>query len=323
MSRESILLYRQLPPAQRERLLQEHEVIEVYGRDAAGREAFLAALPKVAGLIGSGLKIEPAMLDQAPHLKVISSVSVGVDHYPLAAMHERDIVLCHTPDVLTDSVADLVFGMVLATSRRLVEMAQLVRDGQWRRSLESDQYGWDVHGKTLGILGYGRIGQALARRAALGFGMPVIYHSRHPVGSGLPSSAKVSGGSLGDVLERSDFVVVMVPLTAQTRGMLGAEAFARMKPGAILINAARGPIVQESALLEALDSGHLRAAGLDVFDIEPLPLDSRLRDHPRILALPHMGSATHETRTAMADMAVSNLLSVLRGDPALATYPTA
>lgn len=322
MSRQSVLLYRKLPPAQLERLRQEHEVIEVYGHGEAGRQAFLAALPRVHGLIGAGEKIDESMLDRAPHLRVISSISVGVDYYPLAALNRRSIVLCHTPDVLTDSVADLLFGMVIATSRRMFEMARMVREGRWHQSLGSDAYGWDVHGKTLGIIGYGRIGRAVAQRAALGFGMPVLYHTRRPVDSGLPAG-KSRAVELNELLAESDFVVVMVPLTEQTRGMIGPQALATMKQGSILINAARGPIVQEPALLDALDSGHLRAAGLDVFAVEPLPLDSRLLDHPRVLALPHMGSATHETRTAMADMAVSNLLSVLRGDPPLAAFPTA
>jgi gluconate 2-dehydrogenase len=322
MSRQSVLLYRKLPPEQLERLRQEHEVIEVYDQGEAGRQAFLAALPQAHGLIGAGVKIDESMLDRAPHLQVISSISVGVDYYPLAALNRRSIVLCHTPDVLTESVADLLFGMVIATSRRMFEMARMVREGRWRQSLQSDDYGWDVHGKTLGIIGYGRIGRAVARRAALGFGMPVLYHTRRPVVSGLPASA-ARAVELDELLAQSDFVVVMVPLTEQTRGMIGPQALAKMKRGSILINAARGPIVQEPALLDALDSGHLRAAGLDVFAAEPLPLDSRLLDHPRVLALPHMGSATHETRTAMADMAVSNLLSVLRGDPPLAAFPTA
>jgi len=322
MSRQSVLLYRKVPPEQLQRLRQEHEVIEAYSPGEADRQAFLAALPRVAGLIGSGLKIDESVLDRAPNLRVISSISVGVDHYPLAALHCRSIVLCHTPDVLTDSVADLLFGMVIATSRRMFEMARLVREGRWRHSLQAEDYGWDVHGKTLGIIGYGRIGRAVAQRAALGFGMPVLYHSRRPVDSGLPPG-KARAVALDELLAESDFVVVMVPLTEQTRGMIGAQALGRMKQGAILVNAARGPIVDESALLAALDSGHLRGAGLDVFAVEPLPLDSRLLDHPRVLALPHMGSATHETRTAMADMAVSNLLSVLRGDPPLAAFPTA
>jgi gluconate 2-dehydrogenase len=320
MSRQSVLVYRSLPQPQLERILQEHDVIQADPRREDQRAAFFDALPRVDGMIGSSVRLDAAMLDRAPRLRVVSSISVGVDAYPLEALRDRGIVLCHTPGVLTESVADLLFAMVLATSRRVCEMAAMVREGRWQSNVGADQYGWDVHGKTLGIVGYGRIGQALARRAALGFDMPVLYHSRHPVDSGLPAG-KARAASLDELLAAADFVVLVLPLTDETRGLIGPGAFARMKPGAILINGARGPIVQERALLDALESGRLRAAGLDVFDVEPLPVDSPLRGHPGILALPHIGSATHETRAAMAEMAVSNLLRVLRGEAPLAAYP--
>lgn len=319
MSRKTVLIFRPLPEAQKARIAQEHHIIEADPTQPGQHDAFMAGLAQAHGAIGASVHFDAAMLDQAPHLKVLSSISVGVDYYPHAALRERGILLCHTPDVLTESVADLLFGMVLVTSRRMAEMDALVRQGHWAANLEPDQYGHDVHGKTLGVLGYGRIGQALARRAALGFGMPVLYHSRRLRDSGLPEGL-ARAVDLDTLLAESDFLVLILPLTEQTRGMMDAQAFARMKPGAILINGARGPIVQEQALLDALNHGHLRAAGLDVYDVEPLPLDSPLRGHPRILTLPHMGSATHETRGAMADMAVSNLLLALRGETPLAVY---
>ena len=322
MARSTVLVYRDLPAAQLARIQAEHEVIQADPRREDQREAFFQALPRVQGMIGSSFRMDAALLDQAPGLRVVSSISVGVDPYPLAALRDRGIVLCHTPDVLTESVADLLFGMVLATSRRLLDMADLVRDGRWQQNVGPAEYGWDVHGKTLGIVGYGRIGQALARRAALGFNMPVVYHSRRPVDSGLPAG-KARAAGLDELLATADFVVLVLPLTDATRGLIGPQALARMKPEAILINGARGPIVQESALLDALDNGRLRGAGLDVFDVEPLPLDSPLRGHPRVLALPHIGSATHETRAAMAAMAVDNLLMVLRGEAPRAAYPLA
>ncbi|MGB3276066.1 MAG: D-glycerate dehydrogenase [Castellaniella sp.] len=321
-SRQTVLVYRALPEPQLARIQAEHEVIQADPRREDEREAFFQALGRVQGMIGSSVRLDAAMLDRAPDLRVVSSISVGVDAYPLDALRERGIVLCHTPDVLTESVADLLFGMVLATSRRLCDMANLVREGRWLHNVGPAEYGWDVNGKTLGIVGYGRIGQALARRAALGFNMPVVYHSRRPVDSGLPDG-KARAVGLDTLLETADFIVLVLPLTESTRGLIGPQAFARMKPGAILINGARGPIVQERALLDALEGGRLRGAGLDVFDGEPLPLDSPLRGHPRILALPHIGSATHETRTAMAAMAVDNLLMVLRGEAPRAAYPLA
>src|SRR5690606_20088940 len=174
----------------------------------------------------------------------VSSISVGIDNFDVNALQRRGIPLLHTPGVLTETVDDLLFAMILATSRRIVELARYVQDGHWNRSIGEDLFGWDVHGKTLGILGYGRIGQALARRAALGFNMPVLYHTRTPVDTGLPEG-KARAASLQEVLELSDFVVVMVPLTEQTRGMLGVKEFSSMKPGAIFINGARGPIADE------------------------------------------------------------------------------
>ena len=183
-------------------------------------------------------------------------------------------------------------------------------------------FGWDVHGKTLGILGFGRIGQALARRAALGFGMPVLYHNLHAVELATEAPellGKAEYTPFDELLQRADIIAVVLPLSSETRGLIGAREFGLMKPGAIFVNGARGAIVQEPALLQAIDSGRLRAAGLDVFATEPLPLDSPLRTHPKVTALPHIGSATFETRYAMAVLATSNLLQALAGGRPAAT----
>ena len=319
MSRKQVLVYRQLPDDQLARISQEHDVVIANPRILAQRDAFLAALPQAQGMIGSSYLIDESILAKTERLEVISSISVGVDKFSPEALARRGITLCHTPGVLTETVADLLFAMVLTTSRRVAELARYVQDGRWDRSVGEELYGWDVHGKTLGILGYGRIGQALAQRAAMGFNMPVLYHTRTPVASGLPEG-RAKAATLHEVLANSDFVVMVLPLTEQTRGMIGPQEFALMKSGAILINGARGPIVQEAALLDALDHGSLRAAGLDVFDTEPLPVDSPLRTHPRVLALPHIGSATHETREAMCEMATTNLLLALEGKTPLAVY---
>ncbi|MBV6271322.1 D-glycerate dehydrogenase [Alcaligenaceae bacterium CGII-47] len=335
MGRKRVLVYRALPARQLMRIKQVHDVVCADPRIDGQMQAFQDALGSVHGMIGSSYVIDEALLLRAPHLEVVSSISVGVDKYQLDALHRRGIVLCHTPGVLTEAVADLLFAMVLTTSRRVLELAGYVRAGHWIKNISEDLYGWNVYGKTLGILGYGRIGQALARRAALGFDMSVLYHTRggaprvplikSPESDAPPDAmaGKAQAVELVVLLAQSDFVVVVLPLTAQTRGMIGEHAFSIMKRGAILINGARGPIVDEAALIGALDSGQLRAAGLDVFDIEPLPGDSPLRTHPKVLALPHIGSATHETREAMAEMATSNLLLALAGQAPLAIYPTA
>lgn len=320
-ARKKVLVFRELPADQLARLQAAHDVVVADPRRAEEAEAFEGALATAHGLIGSSYRIDEAMLARAPRLQAISSISVGVDNYALAALHERGIVLCHTPGVLTETTADTIFALIMAASRRIVELANHVRDGRWTRNIGEDLFGWDVHGKTLGILGYGRIGQALARRAALGFGMPVLYNRSRPV-----EVAELAGRAthlpVDELLARADIVAVTLPLTAETRGLMGARAFATMKPGAIFINASRGAVVDEAALLAALDSGHLRAAGLDVFATEPLPLDSPLRRHPCVTPLPHIGSATHETRYAMAEMATTNLLLALAGESPLAAYDT-
>jgi gluconate 2-dehydrogenase len=320
--RKQVLVFRELPADQLERLRAAHDVTVANPRVAGDAAAFFETLPRAQGLIGSSFRIDAAVLAQAPRLEVISSISVGVDNYELAALAERGIVLCHTPGVLTETTADTLFMLIMAASRRLVELALWVREGRWTRNIGEELFGWDVHGKTLGILGFGRIGQALARRAALGFGMPVLYHSRHAVEDdalrGLATHTP-----LDELLARADIVALTLPLTAQTRGLMGAAQFAAMKAGAVFVNGSRGAIVDETALLDALDRGHLRAAGLDVFATEPLPLDSPLRRHPRVTALPHAGSATHETRHAMAEMATTNLLRVLAGETPLAAVDLA
>jgi phosphogluconate 2-dehydrogenase len=316
--RKRVVVFRELPPDQLARLEAEHDVVVANPRAGAEREAFLAALPSAQGLIGSSYAIDGAILDRAPKLEVVSSVSVGVDNYDLAAFRQRGVMLCNTPGVLTETTADTIFSLVMATSRRIVELALLVREGRWTQNVGESLFGWDVHGKTLGIVGFGRIGQAVARRGALGFGMPVLYSSRSPVE--VPDlAAHARRVELRELLGQADIVVLTLPLTEQTRGLMGAAQFAAMKPGAIFINGARGAIVQEDALLAALDSGHLRAAGLDVFAAEPLPAESPLRLHPRVTATPHIGSATHETRKAMAQLATSNLLEALAGKRPAAT----
>jgi gluconate 2-dehydrogenase len=320
--RKSVLVFRELPEDQLARIAALHEVRVANPRQPDQLAGFEAALPQAQGLIGSSYAITPALLDRAPRLEVISSISVGVDNYPIAALQARGILLCHTPGVLTETTADTVFALVMAASRRIVELSNHVREGHWVRNIGEDLFGWDVHGKTLGILGFGRIGQAVARRAALGFGMPVLYHN--PRAMDLPELAgRAEHVGLDELLQRADIVAATLPLTEATRGLMGPREFGLMKPGAIFVNGGRGATVQEAALLQALDSGRLRAAALDVFAVEPLPQDSPLRRHPRVTPLPHIGSATHETRHAMARLATTNLLQALAGERPQAVYTPA
>lgn len=324
-TRKQVLVFRDLPPDQLARLQAVHEVTVADPRKPAQRAAFDAALAGAHGLIGASFPITAELLAHAPQLQAISSISVGVDNYDLQALQARGIVLCHTPGVLDETVADTVFALILATCRRVVELSQMVREGRWSGNIGEELFGHDVHGKTLGLLGFGRIGQAVARRAALGFGMPVLYHARRAVDLAVQAPTLLGRAEhvpFGNLLARADIVVALLPLSDSTRGLVDARAFAAMKPGAIFVNAGRGATVVEDDLLAALDHGTLRAAGLDVFATEPLPLASPLRTHPRVTPLPHIGSATHGTRHAMARLAVTNLLQALAGETPTAVYRT-
>ncbi|MGF6482388.1 2-hydroxyacid dehydrogenase [Paraburkholderia sp. JPY419] len=306
---KKIVAWKSLPEDVLAYLQQHAQVVQV---DPSQHDAFVAALRDADGGIGASVKIAPAMLEGASRLKALSTISVGYDQFDVDDLTRRGIVLAYTPDVLTESTADTVFSLILASARRVVELADWVKAGQWRTSIGPAQFGVDVQGKTIGIVGLGRIGGAVARRAALGFNMKVLYTNRSP-----NRQAEEAYGArrveLAELLAQSDFVCLQVPLTPQTRHLIGAAELRAMKKSAILINASRGATVDEAALIEALKNGTIRGAGLDVFDTEPLPADSPLLSMPNVVALPHIGSATHETRHAMALNAAENLVAALDG----------
>jgi glyoxylate reductase len=229
-------------------------------------------------------------------------MAVGTDNIDLEAAAARGIPVGNTPDVLTDATADLAFALLLALARHIVPGARQVRAGEWRTWEPAGSLGADLAGATLGIVGRGRIGSAMARRAE-GFGMEVVYSSRS---SGVP---------LPELLERADFVSLHCPLTPDTRHLINADTLERMKDTALLVNTARGGVVDQDALRDALHAGRIAGAALDVTDPEPLPADHPLLDAPNLLVVPHLGSATVRTRAQMADMAVDNLLAALDGRP--------
>lgn len=311
-----IVVYKKLPQDVLDDLRRHAQVVELApahgGGHAALADALGAAWVDADGAIGASVKVTPEMVARAPKLKAISTISVGVDNFDLADLTERGIVLAHTPDVLTESTADTVFALILSSARRVVELAEWVKAGHWHGSIGPDQYGVDVNGKTIGIVGLGRIGGALARRAALGFNMRVLYTNRHP-NEAAERAYGAKRVSLDELLSQSDFVCLQVPLTPQTRHLIGAAELRAMKRSAILINASRGAIVDEAALIAALAQGTIAGAGLDVFEQEPLAADSPLLAMRNVVALPHIGSATHETRYAMARCAADNLLEALAG----------
>ncbi|MNK68725.1 Glyoxylate/hydroxypyruvate reductase B [compost metagenome] len=311
--KKQVVLYKKLSPLLMARLHEQTEVTLIENLDAQGLAKLRDALPRAHGLLGASLKLDAELLDLAPNLQAIASVSVGVDNYDIDYLTERRILLSNTPDVLTETTADTGFALILATARRVVELANMIREGNWTRNIGPTHFGSDVHGKTLGIIGMGRIGEALAQRGHFGFGMPVIYHSQSPKPA-VEQRFNARYRSLPELLQQADFVCLTLPLTAETEGLIGAEQFALMRPETIFINISRGKVVDEAALIEALRAGQIRAAGLDVFEREPLNQDSPLLQLNNVVATPHIGSATHETREAMARCAVDNLLAALAGE---------
>jgi glyoxylate reductase len=270
----------------------------------------------VAGIYTYGhVHVDGAMLDRLPGVKVISNYGVGVDHINLEDAAARGIPVGNTPGVLEGATADLGFALLMASARRIVDGDRYARSAEFVRYDPGYMLGREVHGKTLGIIGMGRIGQQVARRA-IGFDMTVLYHNRHrreDVERAWAPSVRFAGKD--ELLEQSDYVMLCVPLTDQTRSLIGRRELARMKPGATLINIARGPVVDTDALAEALTEDRLGAAALDVTEPEPLPRDHPLLTMPQVIITPHLGSATVETRRRMAELSVENLLAGLRGEP--------
>jgi lactate dehydrogenase-like 2-hydroxyacid dehydrogenase len=260
-------------------------------------------------------RVDDELLDAAgPRLRVVSNLAVGFDNVDVPACTRRGVAVGNTPGVLTQSTADLAFALMLAVARRIPEGIDMVREDRWRTWGPLTLLGKDVHGQTLGIVGFGRIGREIARRAK-GFGMRTLYHSRTRAGTEDEAELGASFVTLDELLARSDYVSLHVSLNSDTRHLIDRDALARMHPGAILINTSRGPVVDQEALYEALRSGQLFGAGLDVTDPEPMRADHPLLTLPNCLVVPHIASATERTRDAMAVKAANNLVYGLRGEP--------
>ncbi|MCC6731434.1 MAG: D-glycerate dehydrogenase [Chthonomonadales bacterium] len=278
------------------------------------RDVLLRSVRDVDGLLCLLTdRIDDELLDHAPRLRVVSQMAVGYDNIDVAACTRRGVAVGNTPGVLTETTADLAFALLMATARRLAEAERFVRSGAWSTWSPMLLTGPDVHHATLGIVGMGRIGYEVARRAA-GFQMGVLYADARP-----SEAAERDFGArrrdLDALLEESDFVTLHTPLLPETRHLIGAAQLARMKPTAILVNTSRGAVVDEQALHEALSAGRIAAAGLDVYEVEPLPANSPLLQLDNVVLLPHIGSASVPTRTRMAVLAAENLVAGLRGQP--------
>ncbi len=310
MSKKHVVVFNRLPETLVERL-REHFSVEVIPA-SANIDLFAASAAKAQGLIGASRKLGEKELEMATTLEAIASVSVGYDSYDVDYLTERGILLTNTPDVLTDTTADLGFTLLVSAARRVPELDAFVKAGHWRKGIGEEHFGTDIHGRTLGIVGAGRIGAAIAKRGHFGFDMPILYTAN----SAKPELEEQMGAQrreLDELLKEADFVCLVVPLSAATEGLIGARELGLMKSSAILINLARGPVIDEPALIEALRQGQIRGAGLDVYTREPLEA-SPLFELPNVVTLPHIGSATHETRYAMAERAVNNLIAALTGE---------
>lgn len=262
-------------------------------------------------------KVDEELLENAPNLKVVANLAVGYDNIDVKAASERGVTVCNTPDVLTETTADLTFALMLATARRITEAQGFVKEGRWQSWSPFLLAGADVHHKTIGIVGMGKIGQAVARRAR-GFGMEILYHNRtrHMEAE---QELGTAYRSFEQLLEESDYVVCLTPLTDATRHLFDYDAFKRMKKSAFFINVGRGQVVDEEALIAALHHNEIAGAGLDVFHEEPIGSDHPLLHFPHVVAIPHIGSASVETRTTMIKLCRDNIVAVLQGNKAKTT----
>jgi gluconate 2-dehydrogenase len=310
--KKTVLAFSRVSPEMAERLQQDFNVIIPDPKKGDLNEQFNEALPHTHGMIGAGRKLGREQLESAKQLEVVSSISVGYDNYDVGYLSERGIMLTNTPDVLTESTADLGFSLIMSSARRVAELDAYTKAGNWKRSIEAPHFGTDVYGKTLGIVGMGNIGAAVARRGRLGFNMPILY-SGNSRKTAIEQELGAQFRTLDQLLAEADFVCLVVPLSEKTKHLISTRELGLMKKSAILVNIARGPIVDEPALIEALQNGIIRGAGLDVYEKEPLP-ESPLFKLSNTVTLPHIGSATHETRQAMADRAYDNLRAALLGE---------
>ncbi|MDF2722445.1 MAG: bifunctional glyoxylate/hydroxypyruvate reductase [Paenibacillus sp.] len=283
-------------------------------------ELLYEEIQDVTGLLTNGLAINTKVLDKAPKLKIVSSMSVGYNNFDVDALKARNIMGTNTAGALDETVADLAFSLMLAASRRIAELDRYVKDGRWKKEDNESLFGLDVHHATVGIVGMGRIGEAIARRAKYGFSMNVLYHNRNRKPE-IEQAMGVQYRDLNSLLRESDFVVVVTPLTEETKGMFGAEQFRQMKSTGIFVNVARGQVVDEAALIEALQTRQIYSAGLDVYEQEPVALDNPLLKMPHVVTIPHIGSATDQTRYDMAMLAARNLVMGVTGQTPPNLFP--
>lgn len=290
------------------------------GEGPIPRSELLKKIHDKEGLLLAGISIDEELLNHAPKLKVVSNASVGYNNFDLKAMKAKSIIGTNTPGVLDDSVADLIFALMLSTARRITELDRYMKDGKWKIEDNENLFGLDIHHATVGIIGMGRIGEAVAKRAKFGFDMEVLYYNRNRKYE-IEESLGVKYCDFEELLKQSDFIVLMTPLNNNTYHLIGAKEFDLMKREAIFINASRGQTVDEKALIEAIENKKIFGAGLDVYDKEPIEPNNPLLKMSNVVTVPHIGSATEKTRSNMAMLAATNLVKALSGERAPNVVP--
>ncbi|USE82135.1 2-hydroxyacid dehydrogenase [Acinetobacter tibetensis] len=308
---KKVVVFSQIDPEILARLQAQYDVVVIDPKQGDVNQQIQQHIQDADGMIGAGRLLNESNLATAQQLKIISSVSVGYDNYDVDYLNQKNIWLSHTPHVLTETTADLAFTLLMSAARKVPYLDHWTKSGEWKRTVSQAQFGQDIHGKTLGIIGLGNIGAAIARRGLYGFNMNILYHNRREkLEMAQPLNAQYR--SLEQLLQQSDFVVVAVDLNAESKALLSTEQFDLMQSHAVLVNIARGSVIDEQALIQALKDRKIFAAGLDVYEKEPLQT-SELFQLDNVVTLPHVGSATAETRKKMAELAYCNLVDALDG----------
>lgn len=308
---KKVVVFSQIDPEILTRLKAQYHVVVIDPKQGDVNQQIQQHVQDADGMIGAGRLLNQSNLATAQQLKIISSVSVGYDNYDVGYLNQKNIWLSHTPHVLTETTADLAFTLLMSAARKVPYLDHWTKSGEWKRTVSQAQFGQDIHGKTLGIIGLGNIGAAIARRGLYGFNMNILYHNRHEkLEMAQPLNAQYR--SLEQLLQESDFVVVAVDLNAESKALLSTEQFDLMQSHAVFVNIARGSVIDEQALIQALKDRKIFAAGLDVYEKEPLQT-SELFQLDNVVTLPHVGSATAETRKKMAELAYRNLVDALDG----------
>lgn len=309
--KQKVVVFSQIDADIQDKLEQNYQVSYIQPKLGDVNQQLLQQVQDADGMIGAGRLLNRDNLASATRLKIISSISVGYDNYELDYLNEKKIYLSNTPHVLTETTADLAFTLLMSAARKVAYLDQWTKQGQWQRTVGEAQFGMDIFGKTLGIIGLGHIGAAIARRGFYGFNMNILYHNRREKPE-LAQGLNAQYYQLDELLQCSDFVVVAVDLNADSKALIAAAELAKMQPHAVLVNISRGSVIDEQALIAALKAKQIFAAGLDVYQKEPLK-ESELFQLDNVVTLPHVGSATAATRKKMAELAYQNLVNALEG----------